>query len=387
MITVHRGRERHHDRRRGREVWLTFSPQDRENTLAGGFGTLEALDEDRIPPGAVVPPCPPRHGDVITYVDEGALAYEDSMGRSGVIRAGEFQRLTTARGVRHAETNASPTDWAHVFRIRLRPSEPGREPGCEQKRFSAAERRGALCLVASPDARRGSLLIHEDALMYSALLSPGQHVVHELLVGRGAWLHVVQGEVILGDLVLGAGDGAGVMAERVVALTAREEASILLLDVGERRPRLPRNRGADLAPGLALVPAIGPERTSPARTPASGRSGREAAATPSGAALFRMLWDELVDALGTAATATIVGRAARRALPRSPELGELAIARVDQEYGYVFPRSFDPAEGPPAPLRELLDELQPLLVELTGRVVLRRLERVPGLREWATASP
>lgn len=386
MITVRTGKERHHDLRRRREVWLTFHPGDRGGPLADGFGLLESFDEDRIPPGAAVPPGPPRHGDVITYVDEGALAYEDSSGRSGVIRAGEFQRLTTVRGARHAETNASRTDWARVFRIRLRPSEPGREPGCEQKRFSAAERRGLLCLVASPDARRGSLRIHEDALMYSALLSPGQHLVHELPVGRGAWLHVVQGEVTLGDIVLSAGDGAGVTGERAVALTAQEEASILLLDVAEGPPRL-AGREADPERGLTLVPALGAGQTSPARTPARGRPGGDAAAAPSGAALFRTLWDELVDVLGTAATATIVGRAARRALPRSPELGELAIARVDQEYGYVFPRSFDPADGPPAPLRELLDELQPLLVELTGRVVLRRLERVPALREWATASP
>jgi hypothetical protein len=177
------------------------------------------------------------------------------------------------------------------------------------------------------------------------------------------------------------------VAERAVALTAREEASILLLDVGGRLPRLPGDRGAAPERGLTLVPAVRPGRTSPARTPASGRSGGEAAGTLSGAALFRMLWDELVDVLGTAATATIVGRAARRALPRSPALGELAIARVDQEYGYVFPSSFEPAGGPPAPLQDLLDELQPLLVELTGRVILRRLERVPALREWAAASP
>ncbi len=121
--------------------------------------------------------------------------------------------------------------------------------------------------------------------------------------------------------------------------------------------------------------------------PRSGQSSGDAGAKLSGTALFGVLWDALVDLLGTSATATIVGRAVRRALPRSPELGELAIARVDREYGYVVPRSFDRAEGPPVALRDLLDELRPLLVELTGQVVLRGLERVPELREWATVSP
>jgi len=243
MTTLRRAKDRHHDRRRKRDAWLTFNPEDRADPLADGFGTLEYLNEDRLPPGASVPRGPPHDAEIVTYVREGALAYEDSMGRSGVTQAGEFQRMTAGRGVRHSETNASRTDWAHVFRIWLRPSKAGREPGYEQKRFSAAQRRDGLCVVASLDARRGSLRVHQDALVYSALLHQGQHVIHELPPGRSAWLHVVQGEVTLGDIVLTTGDGAGVAAERAVSLTAREETEILLIDVGEPVSRPPRSPG------------------------------------------------------------------------------------------------------------------------------------------------
>ena len=164
---------------------------------------------------------------------EGALAYEDSKGRSVVICAGEFQRMTPGRGIRCSETNASRTDWAHVFQIGLQPSQGGFEPGHEQKRFSAAERRGTLCLVASPDARKGSLRVHQDVRVYSTLLDPGQHVVHELSDGRRAWLHVVDGDITLGDVVLGSGDGAGITRERAVSITAQERSEILLVDLGE----------------------------------------------------------------------------------------------------------------------------------------------------------
>lgn len=232
MITLRRAKERHHDRRRKQEAWLTFYRQDRADPLADGFGSLEILNEDRLPPGAGVPRRLHHDAEIVTYVREGVLAHEDSMGRSGIIHAGEFQRMTSGRGIRHSETNASRTDWAHVFQIWLRPSEAGLEPGQEQKRFSAAERRGGLCVVASPDARKGSLRIHQDALMYSAMLNPGHHVVHELSQGRSAWLHLVQGEVTMGNIVLTTGDGAGLTAERAVSVTAREETEILLLDLG-----------------------------------------------------------------------------------------------------------------------------------------------------------
>ncbi len=243
MITLRRAQERRHDRRRNRGVWLTFFPQDRVDPLADGFGALETLNEDHLPPGTGVPSHRHHDAEVVTYARRGALAYEDSRGHSGVILAGEFQRMATSRGISHREANASTTDWAHVFRISLRPSEVGLDCAREQKRFTAAQRRNVLSVVASPDGRRGSLRIHQDTSIYSSMLDAGQHVVHQLSQGRSAWLHVVQGEVTFGDSVLATGDGAGLTAERAVSLTAREETEILLVDLDGQVPRSPKNEG------------------------------------------------------------------------------------------------------------------------------------------------
>jgi len=233
MITLRRAKERRHVRRRKHEIWLTFYPRDRANPFADGFGALESLSEDRLPPGADVPIHPPRDAEIVTYVLEGTLAHEDATGRSSVIHAGEFQRMTAGRNVHHTETNASRTDWAHIFQIWLLPSEAGLAPGREQKRFYAAERRGVLCIVASPDGRNGSLRIHQDVVIFSAILEPGQHLVHEFARGRSAWLHVVRGEATFGDVILSTGDGAGIRSARSVSLTARMETEILLLDLVE----------------------------------------------------------------------------------------------------------------------------------------------------------
>jgi redox-sensitive bicupin YhaK (pirin superfamily) len=231
MITLRKSGERRHERRREQEAWLTFSPRDREDPLANGFGSLQMLNEDHLPPGTGLSQ---RHLDAetVTYVREGTLAYEDSMGRSGMIRAGEFRQMTAGQGLRHTETNASRTDWAHVFQIWVRPARTGSESSHEQKRFCAAERRGVLCVVASPDGRRGSLRIHQDAVVYSAMVDPGQHIIHELSHGRSAWLHIVQGEATLGDEVVTTGDGVGFSAERAVSCTARGPTELLLLDLG-----------------------------------------------------------------------------------------------------------------------------------------------------------
>jgi redox-sensitive bicupin YhaK (pirin superfamily) len=174
-----------------------------------------------------------RDSETVTYVREGSLAYEDSSGSSGVIQAGEFQRSTIGRGAWYRAENPSRTDSAQVFRASIRASQVGPPPGHERRRFSVAERRGGLCVIASQDARKGSLRLHQDALDHSALLNPGQHVAYELCVGRSAWVHVVDGEITLAGIVLTTGDGAGVQGERAVSFTATEEAEVLLLDVGD----------------------------------------------------------------------------------------------------------------------------------------------------------
>jgi redox-sensitive bicupin YhaK (pirin superfamily) len=225
------------ERRREQHTWLTLSPQLRADPLAGGFEELEIFNEDRLPPAASIARHPHHDAEILTYVREGVLAYEDSTGSSGVIHAGEFQRMSAGRGIRHVETNPSRSEWTHVFQLWLRPAESALGPSHEQKRFCVAQRRGGLCLIASPDARRGSLRVRQDVSMYAAMLGAGQHVVHELLPGRHAWLHVVQGEAALDDVALVSGDCASITAERAVSLRALEETEILLFDLGERRPR------------------------------------------------------------------------------------------------------------------------------------------------------
>jgi redox-sensitive bicupin YhaK (pirin superfamily) len=169
---------------------------------------------------------------MVTYLYRGALSQKDSAGNSGVIHAGEFQRMSTGNRIRHKQTNASRSDCAQVFRISLRSSEVGLDCAREQKRFTAAQRRNVLCVVASPDGRNGSLRIHQDALIHSSILDPGHHSVHELLPGRSAWLHIVYGEATLNDIVLTQGDGVGITNEPSVSLTVQENTEVLLVDLG-----------------------------------------------------------------------------------------------------------------------------------------------------------
>jgi hypothetical protein len=120
----------------------------------------------------------------------------------------------------------------------------------------------------------------------------------------------------------------------------------------------------------------------PIRSPAGGISlvddgGGDLAA----AALFAIVWEALAEMLGTAAVAAIVRRAAGRAATESPELVEVVIFREDHEYRYTLPRTWSQgAERGLLALRVLVAEIGHLLLELTGIVVIRRMEQIPELR-------
>ncbi len=195
----------------------------------GAFALLAFLEEERLAPGALMVRAP-RCEALLTYVREGELSWSAPAGRSGLLRATEFQRRPGATPAEHHEVNASRAEWAQLFRIGLQVA-PGHVDDQEQRRFSVAERRGGLCVVASPDGRSASLRLGPDALVFSAILNPGQHVVHALGSARAAWLHVVQGAITFGEAVLETGDGAGAWAERAVSFTARQPTEVLLIDL------------------------------------------------------------------------------------------------------------------------------------------------------------
>lgn len=235
MITLRRDTERRHDKRGKHDVWGTFFPGQRSEPLAAGFGALVALDELRLLPGGALVPRIGEEAEIVTYVYQGGLAQADSTGSSGVVHAGEFQRMIPGQGIRHKETNASRNGPVHFFRITLRPSEAGLTCTREQQRFAAAQRHNVLCVVVSPDGRKGSLRIHQDTLICSSVLDRGHHLIHELKPGRSAWLHLIRGEATLREFVLTHGDGAGVTLEASVSLTAQEDTEILLVDLGPSR--------------------------------------------------------------------------------------------------------------------------------------------------------
>ncbi len=230
MIAIRRA----NDRGRARFGWLdsrhSFSFGHYYDPAHMGFGPLRVINEDRVEPGKGFDPHGHRDMEIISYVLEGELEHADSIGNGSVIRPGDVQRMTAGSGIRHSEYNPSKTEGVHFLQIWILPAEEGLEPGYEQKAFGD-ERKDTLRLVASGDARDGSLKIHQDADLYAALLEKGETRSHAFAAGRKGWLQVARGSVSLGGETLAAGDGAALDDVGEITVTAAEDAEILLFDM------------------------------------------------------------------------------------------------------------------------------------------------------------
>lgn len=96
--------------------------------------------------------------------------------------------------------------------------------------------------------------------------------------------------------------------------------------------------------------------------------------------LFRTIWEAMVDVLGTPATATLMRRSVKQAAARRDDLDGIVVRRSGFDYDYKLPEAWSgPRSECVAAVREITRELSPLLVELTGSVVLRRLRAIPEL--------
>jgi len=231
MITIRRSNERGHFDHGWLNTYHTFSFDQYYDPRYMGFRNLRVINEDFVAAGRGFPKHGHRDMEIITYILEGALKHEDSMGNGSVIRPGDVQRMTAGTGVRHSEQNASDSERVHLLQIWILPHTVGLEPGYEQKAFTEDERRGQLRLIASEDGREGTVQVHQDVSLFASILPAGGEVEHAMDQQRYAWLQVARGAVDINGERADQGDGAVAIGESSLRIRAAEDAEVLLFDL------------------------------------------------------------------------------------------------------------------------------------------------------------
>jgi hypothetical protein len=231
VITLRKADERGHANHGWLNSFHSFSFANYYDPEHMGFRKLRVINEDRVAGGGGFAPHSHRDMEIISYVLDGALEHQDSMGNSSVIRPGDVQRMTAGTGVTHSEYNHSKTDTVHFLQIWVIPEKGGLEPGYEQKLFSPEEKRNQLRLIASQEGRDGSVTVHQDLNLYATVLGEGDKVTHPVDRDRHLWVQVARGSVVVNGHTLEPGDAAAIETEQTLELVGKEDAEVLVFDL------------------------------------------------------------------------------------------------------------------------------------------------------------
>lgn len=214
--------------------WLdsrhTFSFSNYYDPRHMGFGPLRVINQDHVQPGSGFPMHPHQEMEIISYVLEGHLEHQDTMGYRSTIGPGDVQVISGGTGFAHSEDNPDDQQTVHFLQIWIvpDPAQHGQTPQYAEGRHTPEERQGKLCLLTSGDGRDGSVRIRQDADLYATHLTAGQAVELPLRPGRRAWVHVATGSVDLNGQTLHPGDGAALVDEVAVHLTGKDDAEVVL---------------------------------------------------------------------------------------------------------------------------------------------------------------
>lgn len=232
MITLRKAEDRGHANHGWLDSYHTFSFANYYDPNHMGFRKLRVINEDWIAGGGGFAPHGHRDMEIITYVLDGALEHQDSMGNRSVIQAGDVQRMSAGTGVTHSEYNHSKTDAVHLLQIWVLPAATGIAPEYEQKLFRPEEKAGQLRLIASQDGRDGSITVHTDLNLYATVLSAGESVTHSIATGRHLWVQVARGSVLANGELLNQGDAIAVEAVPTLEIVGQDDAEVLVFDLG-----------------------------------------------------------------------------------------------------------------------------------------------------------
>ncbi|OIN92753.1 MAG: quercetin 2,3-dioxygenase [Comamonadaceae bacterium CG1_02_60_18] len=231
MITLRPSQERGYADHGWLKSYHSFSFAGYYDAQHMGWGNLRVINEDWIAPGTGFGTHGHRDMEIVTYVLEGALAHQDSLGHIQSIVPGEVQRMSAGTGVQHSEFNHAPDATTHLLQIWIQPNRLGVAPGYEQKTIAPADKLGRLCLVAAPEGEHGVLRIQADARLYAGLFDAGQTASLALPAGRMGYVHLVRGALTVNGLPLRTGDAALLANEASVTLTDAQAAEVLVFDL------------------------------------------------------------------------------------------------------------------------------------------------------------
>lgn len=231
MIKLRKAKERGSTGLDWLESYHTFSFNNYYDPNFTHFRHLRVINDDYVQPAQGFGTHPHNDMEIITYVLEGQLEHQDSLGNGSIINAGEIQRMSAGTGIFHSEFNPSPDNPVHLYQIWIFPEKKGVQPSYEQIKPNPADFTDRWLLVASNDGESKGVFIGQDAKVYLSRLTAGKDLSFEIPSGRHVWLQLAEGNIEVNGQLMERGDGLAVSDESEIKIKAENNSEIILFDL------------------------------------------------------------------------------------------------------------------------------------------------------------
>jgi redox-sensitive bicupin YhaK (pirin superfamily) len=231
MIQIIASNERYHADHGWLDTRWHFSFSDYYDPNNLNFSALRVFNDDIIHAGGEFGFHPHKDMEIVSYIVSGELEHRDRLGNRHVNKAGEVQVMSAGKGIVHAEANPSKTGSTRLLQLWLLPRHTGNTPRWEQRPYTRDQRHNRWLPVVSAGDVQGSLAIDQDATIFVSSLDAGKSLAHSAKPGRKAYFFVIDGQVELNGKTLSAGDQARISNETELAVRAKANSELMLLDL------------------------------------------------------------------------------------------------------------------------------------------------------------
>ena len=227
-----RSKQRHRIKKGWMDMHQSFHYFDYDDREEMGYGVLRVIDDFTVASMDGTPIHPHKNMEILTIMLEGRVFHQDSLGNSGLLKAGEIQIMSAGSGLKHAETNPSRYDKMLGLQIWISPKIPDTRPYYQQRKISPSLLRNRLYPLISSTGEAASLVINQDAFIYRGQFDQEQELlVNSRFKGNGFYIFVIDGTVKVGETVLEKRDALGLNNQKALALHCFKKSDILLFDI------------------------------------------------------------------------------------------------------------------------------------------------------------
>lgn len=220
---------------RGLHDWLDshfhFSFADYYNPDNIHFGELRVINDDLVKVGTGFDTHYHRDMEIISYVVDGELTHQDSIGNKHTLKRGEVQYMSAGTGVLHSEHNYG-NKLLRFLQIWIMPDKEGYAPNYGDYRFSWEERKNKWLKIVSNSKNEAPIQLHQDIEMSAVELDEGQTITYDLNKDRQAYLVLIEGEATINSIELEERDGLEAIEEDL-EIKATQKSHILLIEMAK----------------------------------------------------------------------------------------------------------------------------------------------------------